>query len=270
MKTHVALSKSEETKQLCAPLNEIGVNSFVFVRSFDDNSLTMLSTRPDWTSHFLEQQYYHVSAFEQSPENYKSGFILWDTLDNDIAIDNARQHFNFTHAISLIDKHNNYCDMFHFAVGQENKKTNNMYINNLDFFKRFSCYFKDTAEVLIKEANKQKIHRHSSLTEQKKMTNILNDCYFDLENTNLSFLKANKFKANYENKEINLTHKECLCIAWLILGKSSCEIATILCISKRTVEEYIENVKVKLNCYKQTYLVYKLMMCGFEPYLFID
>lgn len=269
MAAHIALTKSEETRQVCIPLSEVGINTFIFVRSFADNSLTMLTTRPDWTEHFLKQQYYHISTFEQSPMNYNSGFILWNSIDEDKARESARRYFNFSNGLSLIDKQDDYCDIFHFCVNNDNKKINNIYINNLDFFKHFSIYFKERASLLIKESIKHKIYRHNSNDEQKKITSILDDSYLRIDNAKLMGTKSNEFSIKNQYQSIKLTQRECICVAWLILGKSSYEVAMILGIAKKTVESHIENVKIKLDCYKQTYLVYKLLLLGFDPNLFI-
>ena len=48
-----------------------------------------------------------------------------------------------------------------------------------------------------------------------------------------------------------------------------CHIGLILQISAKTVTEHIEHVKEKLNCYKQTSLVYILVKQGFDPDFFI-
>lgn len=61
---------------------------------------------------------------------------------------------------------------------------------------------------------------------------------------------------------IYLSKKEIECVNWMIKGKSSSEIAGILGISKRTVETHMNNIKKKLNCYKQFQVGYLLGKYG--------
>lgn len=48
------------------------------------------------------------------------------------------------------------------------------------------------------------------------------------------------------------------CIKLISQGKSSTETAALLCISFRTVEKHIENVKLKLDCHKKSELISKI------------
>lgn len=69
----------------------------------------------------------------------------------------------------------------------------------------------------------------------------------------------NENKARGETKildEIYLTKREIECVNWLIKGKSAREIGMILEISEKTVFKHMENLKMKLNCYKQFQLGY--------------
>jgi len=50
------------------------------------------------------------------------------------------------------------------------------------------------------------------------------------------------------NNNYNFTSREMECLFFLIRGKTSKEIAKILKISPRTVETYLENIKLKMKC----------------------
>jgi len=63
--------------------------------------------------------------------------------------------------------------------------------------------------------------------------------------------------------KIYLSKKEIACVNWMIKGKSSLEIATIFGISKRTVEAHMNNIKRKLNCYKQFQVGYLVGKYGY-------
>lgn len=55
-----------------------------------------------------------------------------------------------------------------------------------------------------------------------------------------------RLRGKYSN--IYFTYRETECVVWLLRGKKISDIATILNISLRTVEYYLENVKAKVGC----------------------
>lgn len=70
-------------------------------------------------------------------------------------------------------------------------------------------------------------------------------------------------RTHQDVSDIYLSKKEVECIRWMIAGKSSGEIANILSISKRTVETHMNNIKQKLNCYKQFQVGYLIGKYGY-------
>lgn len=68
----------------------------------------------------------------------------------------------------------------------------------------------------------------------------------------------------YENFDrFNLSEREVTCLFYLIRGKTAKEMAPLLCISKRTVEKHIDNIKVKLNCSSKSEVITKAIDLGF-------
>ena len=59
-----------------------------------------------------------------------------------------------------------------------------------------------------------------------------------------------------------LTEKEVHCVYWLLKGKSAEEIASIEGNTKKTVQFHFENIRRKLNCYKQTQIVPIILKSG--------
>ena len=57
---------------------------------------------------------------------------------------------------------------------------------------------------------------------------------------------------------VRLSKRQYDCLIHLIHGKTTKEIARILDLSTRTVESYIETLKIKLNCYSKAQLIDKL------------
>ncbi len=66
-----------------------------------------------------------------------------------------------------------------------------------------------------------------------------------------------------EYGDINLSNREAQCLFYLLRKKSVPDISAILNISKRTIESYINHVKLKMNCFTQTELCEKATTLGF-------
>jgi DNA-binding CsgD family transcriptional regulator len=272
IKKHYSLTTSDVIDTICAPLKQLNITYFSFVRTFEDSSFCVLTCRPDWTEHFLTQKQYHTSTFEQHPNCYNSGSVLWSCIEDDQARIDARNFFNISNGITLIEKQHQCCDMYHFASTNESSMIQNFYISNMDVLKKFILYFKDKANLLIKEATHHKIlipASATSLSYQADLSHNLKSLHIFEPEGVLSQLKLTRFPLNNEFYGQWLTKQECLCIAWVMLGKTMNEIGVVLQISPKTVEEYIDNVKKKLNCFKQTVVIYKLAKQGFDPQLFI-
>jgi DNA-binding CsgD family transcriptional regulator len=56
-----------------------------------------------------------------------------------------------------------------------------------------------------------------------------------------------------------LSPRECECIRYMMRGMTTKQIAAVLCLSPRTVEGYIANVKNKLNCKNRYEIISKVL-----------
>jgi DNA-binding CsgD family transcriptional regulator len=57
----------------------------------------------------------------------------------------------------------------------------------------------------------------------------------------------------------NLSKREMECLFYLVRGKGARETAELLHLSKRTVEDYIENIKNKMGCYTKSQIIEKAL-----------
>jgi len=65
-----------------------------------------------------------------------------------------------------------------------------------------------------------------------------------------------------ENNDASLTSREHECLFYYLRGKPSKVIAQFLNISPRTVETYIDNIKIKYNCISRSQLIEKCVNSG--------
>lgn len=70
-----------------------------------------------------------------------------------------------------------------------------------------------------------------------------------------------------EYERFGLTKREAQCLFFIIRGKTAKYIASVLDLSIRTVEAYIQNIKDKLDCRNKSNLIDKAIEIGFVSYL---
>lgn len=75
------------------------------------------------------------------------------------------------------------------------------------------------------------------------------------------------YALNSSHNHFDLTSRECECIFLLIRGKTAKEIGTILSLSKRTIEAYIENIKNKMDCKNKAEILVKAILNGYHSHV---
>ena len=120
------------------------------------------------------------------------------------------------------------------------------YLRNLDFLKKFKNYFVERAQPLMEN------------TESSRF--ILPECYrpteISLNDSLKSLEKQFELLSSPSVGKKSLSTQEEACLSWLVKGKTSSEIAEILNLSRRTVENYLANIKMKWDCRKISEVVY--------------
>lgn len=112
----------------------------------------------------------------------------------------------------------------------------------MDVLKTFKQYFREKAAPIINQAEKQKF-----ILPFNNNLSIEND-FLDIDGVLLLNSLVNKI----------LTPRQMECCALLMRGKTAREISLLLNLSARTVEYYINIIKIKLDCKNKTELVLKL------------
>ncbi len=77
--------------------------------------------------------------------------------------------------------------------------------------------------------------------------------YSDLIDVNYSGTPKSK------QNNIALSPKQADCLAYVAMGMTAKQIAEVMNLSTRTVQHYIENIKVKLNCWTKSALIKKAL-----------
>src|SRR5262249_33007500 len=94
---------------------------------------------------------YKSAVFEQDPRIFSGGYIFWAWLMRD-PIYTAASQFDIDHGLTIIDRHENYADFFHFGTSTQNPVSQDFFVSKLHVLYRFIALFKQKGYRLIKQA----------------------------------------------------------------------------------------------------------------------
>ncbi len=252
------VSLSTHVRELARPLEANGIIGFFYVRLYQNGEFSDLSSRPDWSIHYLQGLY----SSRYQPEDMKDhlflehGVSLWEFNQHNPIWQDGKKVFGYGNGISICQDTEDYREVYSFYARSTDPKVNNFYINNIDYLKNFKSEFVNTGAPLIKQAEENRFilpEKHLNLVP--KIQNDKPIVQNRLEKKPLIFTD------NF-GQPIALTKRELCCIKWLAIGKSSKEISQQLDISHRTVENYIAVIKTKLHCNKTSKLIYMALKLG--------
>ena len=260
----------EKIKALCKPLEEyFGLTSFVYRKSYNDGTEINISNQPEWVKHFYtDKELIKESTFDKHPDHYDSGVVLWSQLQGHQTILEHARRFNIDHGVTIIKKVPDGVEFCYFGTKSECPNVVGKYINNIDLLERFILYFKEQASEIIQKADKNRIVIPNKFDIAKPDRHDLKVVKPEISRDD--FLKSTTLKEfHFDGKckgtvfstaEINI-------IEHLVKGMTSEEIGKAIFRSTRTVEDYIAQLREKLNVKSKSQLVQKLLSSEFIAYV---
>lgn len=254
---HPSILYTTEINHFCEPLNLLDITSFSHLRVFKNNQLTVLCNHPQFLLNYLNKKYYAADpCVNINPESTELGeYLIWDTVDcsgktAEMLADSAS--FDFKHVFTIIKKQAKHTDFYHFGTHLSNPAIHQIYINNLDILDRFIRFFNS------------KIKQSKELTHAYDL--VLNEDQISSE-VELNLLHNKQVKRELvlemlRSGEQFLTANEIKCAELILQGKTAKEIAKILALSYRTIEDRINALKSKFNAQNKADLIVKLIKNG--------
>jgi len=249
---HSFFQLSNDIRSFSDPLqNYLGISYFAFKRTYSDGSKVYLFNNPAYYEHWFRNKYYLVGNREGSPILYRNSYDLWEHLPDPYELyKEGAECFNITHGLTITKSHEDYCDFFFYASNRENPEVKKLYFNRREVFENYCNYFLETASKTIRIAEKHKIILPFAPKLEVATTKDINvDAFLK------TIAKGKPDWTRMTKRELDVAYH-------LVLGKTNKEIALILGISPRTVEEYTNNIKSKMNCKNKAELIATLCKCS--------
>jgi DNA-binding CsgD family transcriptional regulator len=175
--------------------------------------------------------------------------LIWTGTPSDLRSQTLYEH-GVWHGISIIKRSEDKVQYWGFGTDRDRSMILNDFINNPVIFEDFMSYFKEKASDIVSFEDKSRLLVTGDTLpmydsqEGKKV--------FQLKNY---FLKNKKIDENSPT----LSARELEGISYLAQGKTIKEAALVMHISPKTLEHYLQNAKLKINCHRKSDLIQFLM-----------
>lgn len=249
LKRHPTLACADEMTRLCKPLAELGITTFSHLNVSKNNHLTVLCNHPKSFTNYIEKKYFEADpcvSFQTKAMDF-GHYLAWDYVEctgktREMLADSTA--LDFKHVFTIINKKDGLNNFYHFGTHLSNIGIEQLYLNNLDLLVQFITFFNERiaqdrslAKAYTMPLNK---NQTNSCIEVNSPISLLSS----VEERRSAFLNSME---EQNKKALRLTQKEMDCSLLLLQGKTAKEIAKVVGISYRTIEDRINSIKTKLK-----------------------
>ena len=231
----------------------LGVNYVLYRRTKHNGDSYSIGDRPDWFEFFHHHKLQNVNPLARNPSLYKSGNYacqdIYDSMLTTDIMDAARRDFRMDHHHLIISKDEHGVEMLALAADPSHTRMQNMYFKSSKLIIKFIPYLRNELRELIEALEENP----TSLPEQIPDYNEL-DVKFDCEVSASEFLLEIGLEKVVSRWKI-LTPRERECLDHLVDGNTVKQIAFHMGLSPRTAELYVNNIKLKWQCYDRGELI---------------
>lgn len=261
IENHPAVDNAIHLRTLSRPLNKIGITYFSHVRQYNDGRFAGLASSPEFSAHYLENQYFNVDLHTVS--NKHGDLVIWDHLERvgpSKKMHDEASAFGVKHTFSIIEINPHYSEVFHFAADVNDPYINQVYLAKLQYLKQFILNYKDTLSQDSTLLSMFDTHTHQINTklagyhikDENNLVNYMNESVICLEHPgNRIALECHKpiTLIHYQTQQhVTLTLQQSKCLQGILQGRTAKEIGKVVNLSNRTVEHYLERVRSYLGC----------------------
>jgi DNA-binding CsgD family transcriptional regulator len=226
-------------------LNNTPISTFCYLRFYKDGKLLYLSNNDSWLKAYIYDEYYNYSEHTKCyTANGKGGYYTWLGNEIDPVFSKAKE-LNIFNGINFCRRKKDFCESFVFSSSNSHIDLVNYYMNHTNKIKNMSDIF---CNQYLEKLTIDKEYLFNVDFHVKRQIHEICD----------SYAKESTSKIKFDETTF-IGKKALACVYWTCHGKSADEIAHILHISRRTVEDHFSSLKIKLNCANKYALIYKIL-----------
>lgn len=247
-----ARNASAELTKLCAELFQttpITWMSYSFLTRHRE--FVTISTQHEVTEFYLNDHCYQAEYGDVHYDDLNSG-NFFTNANEPVERDLRRElmtKFGLADFLKVVDKNYNYCDIFQFAAQVGQKQMANFYLNNIAFLHQFISSIKEPLGNIMHTHHLPRvvIPSYEATSNMQYEPAATASVVTQPVLTELGLNSGGMAESVNHNLSM-LSERELECFKYIIRGLTSKEIAKEISISHRTVENYCERIKAKLNC----------------------
>lgn len=252
------LETSNQIKALCGELfSNTPITLFCYTR-YSRDRVYMGGMSDAEIYNFYVQNKYHFSEFQHCDydKDIPQGSFFSELVcssEEEKAVNTVfADKFKIGNFIGIVNKQADYCDIYNFATPINVGNMHNFYLNNIHLLEKYVQVLAAPLTNIVKENSVPKLYipEVNIITPDTNFNDKRIENFSEIITKTLdSGLKLNSTQAvSDETIFKSLTSRELDCLRLVARGYTSKEIARALSLSFRTVENYCERLKIKLNC----------------------
>jgi len=239
---------SDSLRFLTVPIVEaFDLAQFCYFSIDSDGNSAALSTYPAWMEYYMNEKLFVFNPFLKSPKLIPEGIHLAKGV-KDPAYLNSRKHaesFGIQDSLVITLKMKEKLVGFSFGL-KSNVYQNPLIIREIPLLRNYCEFFLKEAAHTIRELESEPVNILPFKGDAFKCSHL---------NFGLSKCQKNKLLTLMRIPKTSLSSREKECLRFYLEGETASSIAKQLGLSRRTVESYLDNIKMKLNSYNKTDLL---------------
>jgi LuxR family quorum-sensing system transcriptional regulator SolR len=241
MQPHLSINQSliaeRDILEICEKsLGLYGIRYLEFLRLYDDGSCIILASNKELIQYLFDNNVAIIAPIQDQFIQDNFHYFVLPIGCYERAIHDIKAHYSLAYFLNLVERHPGYVDLYCFGADAYNHNIMNFYLNQIEILVQFKDYFKEKLSDLINRA----------LTNKILLPSFMLPPYKGLKHTYCK-IRENPL----------LTDRQVDCLYYLMNGMTAKQIAKRLNLSPRTVENHLEAIKVKMNCYSRIELFQK-------------
>lgn len=258
-----ALEYSENSvnvlQDVCAPLfKAFPIKTFSYTKINVQNNFLYCSTNREWLRFRYDNSIWGVGCnkFRENIANIPKGGVqsfVWAGTPPETKYFSCLHDYDIWNGGIIVERNAESIEVWGFTGGKNSFQSVDFFLNNINLLSSYILYIKDKANKIINVCDSQKFINYTNC--------YIPECQKPENNFELMMEKLNirRFFLDCEDSSNYLTKRQADCLHYYMQGYTIKEIGIILNISSRTVEFYIENIKLKLNCTSRQQLRKKIL-----------
>ncbi|HEV2613222.1 MAG TPA: helix-turn-helix transcriptional regulator [Gammaproteobacteria bacterium] len=241
---HPSLSKCVETKSIFNSLmGNTEISFFDYGKFYDDGRCLFLPTQANVVKCLFKNEWQPTI-----PEHIKTQeniYYIRPKKDfNSDLLHQIESRYNLVTILDIIKRGVGYYELFCFGLSNTDIDRNiNFCLNQKDPIERFTKDFKKTASSII-----EPLEDHLIWVPDHMRSNVRGF-------TQHHKREEKPFRFNSTLLDISFTERQTECLYYLSRGYSAKDIARVLNISHRTIESFINQIKIKLHCTRKQEII---------------